>query len=220
MSSENSASPSGWASDELFVRRDVSIPPGTLCPAYLGYQQTLPANTRTFPDFCCQTQFAILQNTQMDTDPHNVQQRSIHVLEYNITGEQHTDGCSRAQVSSTLQTRRWQTTKIPPVSARVDSCLLRVAREKLVLLSVWLSIAAKLDLAGRRSMGTFFLVMLCSYPSAFGASYVANADSWYHQHLQSRIRGPSSLRHEKMDNARKALSRMSPTSWIGNGATG
>ena len=41
MSTARSASPSGWASDELFVLRDVSIPSGTPCHAYFSFQKTL-----------------------------------------------------------------------------------------------------------------------------------------------------------------------------------
>ena len=37
---------------ELLAFRDVSIPAGTPCLAYHGYTKTLPANSRTHPDFC------------------------------------------------------------------------------------------------------------------------------------------------------------------------
>ena len=39
MSTASSASPSCCAPDEFFILRDVSIPPGTSCPAYLGHQE-------------------------------------------------------------------------------------------------------------------------------------------------------------------------------------
>ena len=42
----------------------------------------------------------------------------------------------------------------------------------------------------------------------------------YHRPRQSLVHGPSSLRLEKMDNTRKRIFQISPSSWIGNGATG
>ena len=63
--STSSASHSCQALDELFVLRDVSILPGTPCPAFLGYQKTSPANTRT-PDVAKRS-LPILEDTQMDT---------------------------------------------------------------------------------------------------------------------------------------------------------
>ena len=39
------SSTSQWAFDDLHLFLDVGIHPDTLCPAYLGYQKTLPAHT-------------------------------------------------------------------------------------------------------------------------------------------------------------------------------
>ena len=118
MSSVSSPSPSGWAF-ELFVLRDVSIPPGTPCPAYLGHQRTLPANTRTLPNLGCHTHFSHSGRHADGCRSHNIQQRSIHVW-CTATPGQHTDGCSHAQVSPLFQTLERQATKIPLVSVRLE----------------------------------------------------------------------------------------------------
>ena len=98
MSTASSASPSGWASDELFVLRDVSIPPGTPCPAYPGYQKTSPAYTCTLPDLCCQTQLAHSGGHADGYGSHSILQRPVHVWR-TTPSWQHTDGCPHAQIS-------------------------------------------------------------------------------------------------------------------------
>ena len=106
------ASPSWWASDELFVSSALlGIPLGTQCSACVAYQIILPANTRTLPDCCCQTQFAHSGGHSDGNGSHNLQQRSIHVCIAASPG-QHFDGCSHAQISLILKTRRWHATKI------------------------------------------------------------------------------------------------------------
>ena len=46
-----------WTSGELLAFRDVSIPAGTPCLAYHGCTKTLPAYSRTHPDFWFNGQF-------------------------------------------------------------------------------------------------------------------------------------------------------------------
>ena len=62
LSTARSASPSCWTSGELLAFRDVSISAGTPCLAFHGYTKTLPANSRTHPDFCFNAQFGIFFN--------------------------------------------------------------------------------------------------------------------------------------------------------------
>ena len=56
----------------------------------------------------------------MDTARTTYSNAPVHVLGGAPPG-QHTDGCPHAQVSPMLETRRWQATKIPPVSARLET---------------------------------------------------------------------------------------------------
>ena len=107
-------------------------------------------------------------------------------------------------------------TKIPPVSARLEIAH-SWSHTRSFFPNVLFSIAAKL---GRRRMGPFLLVMLYSHAEPSELLLLRTPQTFCHQPLRSQIRGPSSLHHEKMDNARKPILRMSPSSWIGSGATG
>ena len=191
MSSASSASPGGWASDELFVLRDVSIPPGTQCLRTLATRRIHQQTLKHFLTFVPKRRLPILEDTQMDT---------AHTFFNNaqfMFGVQHyrgnTDGCSHAQISPILKTREWQATKIPPVSARLEITHSWSHTKKFVSCScgyqsqqhwVW-------PTAHWRA---FLLVMLCSDARPSETSSVANTDSWCHQPLPSRIRVSSSLR--------------------------
>ena len=120
MSTVISVSASCGASDEWLAFRDVSILAGTPYLAYLGYQKTLPADSRTLPDFCCE---ARLVNFARHTDgygSHNLQQRPVHVWRA-APPWQHTDCSPHTQVPRcSKHGGKSQATKIPPVSARLE----------------------------------------------------------------------------------------------------
>ena len=204
-STASSASPSCWALDELLVLRDVSIPLGTPCPAPFGYQKALPANTRTLPDLCCQTQFAHSGGHADGYGSHSLQQRSIHVWGTASPG-QHADACPRALMSPMLETRRWQATDSTNV-CDAGSCSLLVAREKFFPETCGYQSQQNW---GWRVAGAWALSSwsCCAVAPGLRNFFRCERDSWCHQPHRSRIRGPSSLRHEKMDNARKPILRI------------
>ena len=100
MSTTSSASPCGLAFHELLVLHNVSIPAGTPCPAYLGYQKTKPANSRALPDFGCKSENCSFSATQMTTA------LTMYSNAQHMFGVPHTDG-PHARVSPILETRRW-----------------------------------------------------------------------------------------------------------------
>ena len=112
MSATSLESPGYWAFDALLDLRDVNIPAGTQCPAYRGYQNICPANSRTLPDFCCQTQPVNFGRHRDGYRSYNVQQHPGHVWVQHHRG----NTLMAALISPMLETRRWQATKISLVS--------------------------------------------------------------------------------------------------------
>ena len=84
---------------------------------------------------------------------------------------------------------------------------------KAFLLNVWISIAPNWSwrVDGAWALSSW---SCCVVTPSLRNFFRCEHDSWCHQPLRSRIRGPSSLRHEKMENARKLISRKSPSSWM------
>ena len=117
--------------------------------------RSLPASSRTLPGLMLHNAICQFWATHMDTA------LTIYSNAQYMFGAQHHRGNTlmAALMHRYLRDSRHggQATKIPPVSARLE-----IRTRKAFLQNVWLSVAAKMGLAGRRRVGEFLLVMLCS----------------------------------------------------------
>ena len=109
-------------------------------------------HTRTLPDFCCQAQFAHSGGPPFGQCSHTIYSNAQCMF-----GVQHQWGNT---LMAALMHRY-------PRYSRHGSVRLEIAHSyshaERFALNVWSTIAAKLGLAGRRRVGAFLLVMLCSY---------------------------------------------------------
>ena len=175
MSSASPASPSGWASDELFVLRDDSIPLEH-CFAHLGYskfyQQALEHFQPSLPKVVCP-----LEDTQMDTALTTYSNAQY------MFGVQHNGGNTlmaalMQRYPRLLKTRRWESFR---------QCL-----RGWTIAHTW-SHAKKLypqtcGFKCSKTGGRFLLGHVVQLSSAFGTSSVANTTVGTTKPLRSRIR--------------------------------
>ena len=133
---------------------------GTPCPACIGmklHQQT----PDFFLTFVAKRKLSNLDDTQMDTVL-----TICSIAQYMFLVQHHRGNTLMAAVTHrNPRYSRHRGGEVPRFHRclRGRKLLTPSGKRKALPLNVWLSIAAKLGLAGRRRMGAFLLVMLCSY---------------------------------------------------------
>ena len=202
-----------WASDELFVIRDVSIPPRNTVPCVPWlpenfYQQTL----EHFLTFVAKRSLPILEGTHMDT-ALTIYSSAQHMFEVQHHWRNILMGPFMDTYLRYSRHGAWQATKIPPVSARLEIAHfwshVKSFHSKRVVIN-----RSKTGIGGSTTARALSSWSCCAVTPGLRNFIRCEHDNWCHQPLRSRIRGPSQFRHEKMDNARKPTS-LSPSD--GNG---